>query len=316
MMRSRQARMPPRAQRGVALIIALWVTVLLTVIAAGFAYSMRTEALAAHNAIALAQARTLADGTVYRVAFELMRPRAPPPTETWQTNGFVHWWGENDLAIAANAIDESGKIDLNTASDQLLKNFLQTAAGVDADTAARLVDCIDDWKSPGDIRRPLGAKSAEYKAAGLSYTPPNAPFETVAELQRVLGVTPAIYAAVAGDLTVFSKQSGVNPMYASRAVLLALPNMTAEVVDAYIAQRDEALKQQLPLPPLPFGAGGGVAAQVNVWRIRAEATTADGVTFAREAVVRPSVDGRRPLTVLMWQEGDKRLFLPPTPPTQ
>jgi len=46
-----------RRERGVALIIALWITVLLTVIAAGFAYSMRTEALAARNAVTLTQAR-------------------------------------------------------------------------------------------------------------------------------------------------------------------------------------------------------------------------------------------------------------------
>jgi general secretion pathway protein K len=306
----RQARAAHRLQRGVALIIALWLTVLLTVIAAGFAYSMRTEALAAQNAVALARARTLADGAIYRVAFEMIRPRAV--NDPWQSNGLVHTWEEDGLSIAANAVDESGKIDLNAASDQLLKNYFQSAAGVDADTAARLADCIDDWKDADDLKRPLGAESPDYKAAGLSYTPANAPFETVAELQRVLGMTPAIYAAVAGNLTVFSKQSGVNPPYASRAVLLALPNATPEVVDAYIAQRDEALKQQLPLPT--FSLAGG-AAQINLWRIRAEVTTADGVTFVREAVVRPAGDVLRPLTILLWQEGDQRLFVPPKPPS-
>jgi general secretion pathway protein K len=53
----------------------------------------------------------------------------------------------------------------------------------------------------------------------------------VAELQRVLGMTPALYAAVADSLTVFSRQPGVSPAYASRPVLLALPNATPEVVD-------------------------------------------------------------------------------------
>jgi type II secretory pathway component PulK len=38
---------PIRAQRGIALILALWLTVMLTVIASGFAFSMRSEALAA-----------------------------------------------------------------------------------------------------------------------------------------------------------------------------------------------------------------------------------------------------------------------------
>ena len=298
-----------RRESGVALILALWVTVLLTVIAAGFAYSMRTEALAARNAVALSQARALADGAVSRVTFELMRPRNA--NEAWASDGTVHYWQEGDTLIAANAVDESGKIDLNAAPDILLKNLFQTAAGVDADTAARLVDAIDDWKTPGDAKRPQGAKAPDYQAAGLSYVPPNAPFETVAELQRVLGMTPALYAAVADSLTVFSQQPGVNPVYASRTILLALPNATPEVVDAYIAQRNDALAQHLPLPAFPIAAAGG---PTNVWRIRAEATTADGVTFIRESVLRPGGDLLHPVTILMWQEGDRRLFAPPPVP--
>ena len=296
-----------RAQRGVALIIVLWLTVLLTVIAAGFAYSMRTEALAARNAVALAQMRALADGAISRVAFELMRPRTA--AESWAFDGTVHYWQEDGATIAANAVDESGKIDLNTAPDALLRNLFETAAGVDDDTAARLIDAIGDWKDADDVRRPQGAEAPEYQAAGLSYKPANAPFETVAELQRVLGMTPALYAAVADSLTVFSRQPSVNPAYASRATLLALPNATPEVVDAYIAQRNDALAQRLPLPAFPIATGAGA---VSVWRIRAEATAADGVIFIREAVIRPGgEDPLHPVTVLLWQESDRPQFAPP-----
>ena len=40
---------PIDRQRGIALVLALWLTILLTVIASGFAFSMRGEALAAHR---------------------------------------------------------------------------------------------------------------------------------------------------------------------------------------------------------------------------------------------------------------------------
>jgi general secretion pathway protein K len=293
-----------RHQRGIAIVLVLWLTVLLTVIAAGFAYSMRTEALAARNAVSLAQARGLADGAIMRVAFELMRPRTV--SELWQADGAVHVWDEGGVRIAANAIDESGKIDLNTALDALLKGLLQSAGGLDADAAARMVDVIDDWKTPGDLRRPNGAKAPEYQAAGLTYKPANAPFESVAELQRVLGMTPALYAAIANDLTVFSKSPGISPAYASRSALLALPGATAEIVDTYLEQRKNALAARLPLPAFPLA--GFAAAPVNLWRIRAEATMPDGTTFIREAVLRPGGDTLHPVTVLAWQEGDQRLF--------
>ncbi len=298
---------PRRAQEGIALVLVLWITVLLTVIAGGFAYSMRTEALAAHNAASLAQARALADGAIMRVAFELMRPRTQ--NEPWQADGNVHQWNEDSARIAANAIDESGRIDLNTAPDPLLKNLLQVAGGLDADAAARMVDVIDDWKSPGDLKRPNGAKGPEYQAAGLSYKPPSAPFESVAELQRVLGMTPALYAALVDNLTVFSKLPGINPAYASRTALLALPNATPEIVDTYLTQRQNALAAQLPVPVFPLaGVGAGAA---NLWRIRAEATLPDGTTFVREAVVRPGGDTLHPVTLLVWQEGERQLFAAP-----
>jgi general secretion pathway protein K len=290
-------------QRGIALILVLWLTILLTVIGGSFAYGMRNEALAARNSLSLAQARALADGAIYRTVFELMRPKTL--TDVWSADGTVHVWDENGSRVAVNALDESGKIDLNTAPDGLIKGLLQTAAELDADTAARVIDVINDWKDADDLRRPNGAEAPDYQAAGLSYKPANAPFESVAELQRVLGMTPAIYGRIADSLTVHSRMAGINPAFASRAVLLAVPGATPEIVDTYIAQRRDALAAKLPAPPFPVP--GIVGATLNLWRIRAEVTTADGVTFTREAVVRQG-DRRRLLSFLEWQEGDRRLL--------
>src|SRR6202158_5199942 len=290
-------------QRGIALILVLWLTILLTVIGGSFAYGMRNEALAARNTLSLAQARSLADGAIHRTVFELMRPRTL--ADGWSADGTIHAWDEDGSHVTVNALDESGKIDLNAASDGLLKGLLQTAAELDADTAGRLVDVIDDWKSAGDLRRPNGAKAPEYQAAGLSYKPANAPFEAVAELQRVLGMTPAIYGRIADSLTGPSRMAGINAAFASRTVLLAVPGATPEIVDTYIAQRRDALAAKLPAPPFPVP--GIVGATLNLWRIRAEVTTADGVTFTREAVVRQGAR-RRLLSFLEWQEGDRRLL--------
>ena len=296
------ASVAPLAQRGIALVLVLWLTALLTVIAGGFAYAMRNEAQAARNTMSQAQARALADGAVARTVFELMRPRTIPGV--WAADGVVHVWDEDGLHVAAAAIDESGKIDINAVTDALLQGLLQTAGQLDVDAAGRLVDAIGDWKDADDLRRPNGAESAEYQAAGLSYKPANAAFETVADLQRVLGMTPALFARLAGNLTVYSGASGVNPQFASRAVLMALPGATDAIVDTYLAQRAAALAAAQPLPVLPLAGSG---APVNVWRVHAEVTAPDGVVYVREAVVRPNPDQRRPLAVLAWQEGDRTL---------
>ena len=290
----------PLAQRGIALVLVLWLTALLTVIAGGFAYAMRNEAQAARNTMSQAQARALADGAIARTVFELMRPRTIPGV--WAADGLVHVWDEDGMRVAASAVDESGKIDLNAVPDALLNSLLQTAGQVDADTAARLVDVIGDWKDADDFRRANGAEAAEYQAAGLPYKPANAAFETVADLQRVLGMTPALFARLAGSLTVYSGSAGISPQFASRTVLMALPGATDAIVDTYLAQRAAALAAGQPLPVLPLAGAG---APVNVWRMRAEVTAPDGVVFVREAVMRQSPDPRRPLTVLAWQEGER-----------
>jgi general secretion pathway protein K len=288
-----------QAQRGIALLLVLWMTVMLTVIAGSFAYGMRNEALAARNTESAAQARALADGAVYRTVFELMRPRVSP--EVWAADGSVHVWEDSGARVATSAVDESGKIDLNSAPDNLLKGLLQTAGGLDAESAARMVDVIGDWKDADELRRPNGAEVADYRAAGLKYAPANALFEAVPELQRVLGMTPALYARLADSLTVHSKVAGINPAFASRATLLAVPGATTEIVDTYLGQRRDALLAKQPVPPFPLS--GPVSGAINLWRIRAEVTMGDGVSFVREAVIRPG-DQRRLLTILEWGDGN------------
>jgi len=208
--------MPRNAQSGIALVLALWLTVLLTVIASGFAFSMRSEALATRNAVSLAQARAIADGAVERTAFELMRPRV---ADTWTFDGQAHRWTEGDATVVAVAVDEAAKIDINAAPDLLLKNMLMNIGGLEEPSAAALVDAIVDWRDPDDLRRPNGAELPEYRAANSKYVPANAPFETIGEAARVLGMTPAVFRRIAAVITVYSRQPGVNAATAARDLL-------------------------------------------------------------------------------------------------
>jgi general secretion pathway protein K len=288
------------SQRGIALIVVLWLTVLITVIGSSFAYSMRGEALAARNAMSLAQARAAADGAVERTAFEVSRARVA--ADAWSADGQPHTWTDGDIALTAAAYDESARIDLNAAPDALLKGLLQNVGGLDQETAQRTLDAILDWRDADDLKHPNGAEAPEYQAAGSKYVPTNSLFESVGELHRVLGITPSLMARIARTLTIYSRQPGVNLVTAGRDVLLALPSVTPEQVDTFLAARDDALKNHLPIPLFPQAQGFAGAAS-PVWRIHVVARMPDGVTFARDAVLRPLVDARRPLVTLLWQEG-------------
>jgi len=298
-----------RRERGIALVLVLWLTVLLTVIAGTFAFDMRNEALSARTFVSLAQARAIADGAIERFAFELVRPRVNLG-EAWKSDGKVHPWTDGDAQIVAWAVDEAARIDLNTAPDALLKSLLINVGQADEATATSIVDAIADWRDPDDLRRPNGAEAEDYRAANAKYVPANGPFDSVADLMRVLGMTPQIYARIAPALTVYSRLPGINPQTASRDVLRAIPNITPDQVDSYLAARQAALDGGLPAPAFPYGQGMVVGAAA-VWRIHVEARLPDGVTFVREAVIRPTIDARHPLVVLAWTEGSSA---PPGPP--
>lgn len=285
-------------ERGVALVIVLWAVMLLTVIAGNFVFAMRIETLVARNAVSGEQAEATANGAVHRALYETFKPAAN--AGTWKADGRERQWEQNGAKIRVVMMDESGKIDINTSSDELLGGLL-LSVGVDAEKSARLLDAILDWRDTDALTRPNGAESEAYQAAGLPYEPANAPFDAVEQLQQVLGMSHDIYLRLAPLITIHSGQPGINTLVAPRGVLMAIPDVSPSQVDDYIAQRNDSLANG-QMPP-PFPAGAAFMSAGSVINVHAEARMADGAVFVREAVVRRSGEAKRPLEFLSWKEG-------------
>jgi len=296
----------PRSQRGVALVLVMWVAILIAVIAGSFIQERRSETLIVRNSISMARAAAAADAGVQRALLDAFRGDAAP--DAWKRDGQPHDWTFDGVPVRVEMRDESAKIDINTASDALLRGML-VSVGVEEDEATRLLDAILDWRDPDSLRRPNGAEEPEYRAAGLDYGPANAPFEAIEELQLVLGMRPDIYRRIAPMITVYSKQAGINPTIAPREVLLAIPGVTPELVDDYIRRRTDALATNQPAPAFPQAAAYTAGASM-VTNVRAEAQLDDGTYFAREAVALLRSLPRRPVEFLVWRESTA----PPTPP--
>ena len=290
-----------RPQSGVALVLVLWVITLLAVIAGNFAFSMRGEAQIAHNLLVNAQVKMQADAGMQLAWFELIKPLSD--AQRWPANGIAREFTMDGATVRVSFLDESGKIDLNTAPDELLKGLFRSA-GLSEDASANLLNTVLDWRSPGNFKRLNGAKEEDYRVAGKNYGPPNAPFETVDELQRVLGVTPELYARLAPALTVYSKRPGINPAFAPREVLLALPGMNPAAAEQYIVLRQQAFINSQPAPPLNGASALSAGTGLSSYLVRSEATMTDGTAFIRQAIVRATLDSKQPIVVLTWSEGD------------
>jgi general secretion pathway protein K len=98
--------------------------------------------------------------------------------------------------------DEAGRINPNSASLALLEALLRVS-GSDPESARRLATAIGEWVGSAPVARPQDARLAEYRAAGLDYGPPSGPLESLDELARVLGMPPAMLAAIRPHLTLF-----------------------------------------------------------------------------------------------------------------
>ena len=287
-------------QQGVALLIVLWVLVLLSIVSGTLALLSRAENLEARTLFDGTRARMGAVAGIQRAVYEM---RNPDQDSKWIADGRDYQFQLDDVLVTVAVTDESGKLDLNAATPELLYNLLFNHSN-DAQWSEAMVDVIQDWRDEDDATRPLGAEADAYAAADLSWIPPNQPFVTVEELQQVLGMTYPIYQQIEPALTVFSGRSDVNAGFAPQQALLALPQMNAAAAQDLIMQREQQTgldRQPLLLPDgtTAVARGGGLT-----YSVRSRGTLNNGAFFQVETTFRLGTDLLgRPYRVVRWREG-------------
>lgn len=304
---SRLARVP-RPSRGVALIAVLWVVLLLSVIGGSLVMLTRTELGLSRNLVLSAKAETLAEGGIHLAINELL---APGSTIRNQAGGSV-WQVEMEAGSLDIAVtDVTGRIDMNAAPPELIAGLL-AAAGLESEQAETLADRITDWRDADDTPRPNGGEQADY----AGYEPPvrvaNGPYLSADEVMRVPGMTAALWARIANAVTVYSRRPGVNPLYAPKMALLALPGMDDATADAIVAARSAAdpdgrpaqsvaqIASMAPPEARRYLTGG----PSNIYAIRARAELPEGAIYILETVIEPTPAIDPPWRVHEWRAGD------------
>lgn len=314
-----------RHDRGIALVLVLWVITLLTVMALGLTAAQRTESTLTANALDGARFRAAADAGIAYAALILLAPPAldqtVPQTDAegqplaWLPDGSAHPWTFAEVPLAISVYNESSRIDLNQADANLL-TALFVVLGVPDDASAALADRILDWRDPDDLKGPNGAEDPDYAAAGLPHGAKDGPFTSVEELRQVMGITPELYRRLAPELTVDSGVAQVDEQFASALVLAAVKGVTLEDAQLAVAERNRpALPGAVPGGAVAAQGRGGPLYRIRVARVSAApqalAAPAGGLPagLAMEALVRVTQGGQPPLQIL-W----RRYGLAPPPP--
>ena len=211
-----------RRGRGFALLIVLWTLVLVAFLVLHMTASGRTEIRIAGNLVANAVAAAAADGAIAEAIFNLSNPR---PEQRWPLDGPPRAVAVGECRVVVRLEDEASRINPNLAAPELMAALLQVL-GSDPNAAQHIAAAIGDWVGSSATPQTADGLQAEYRAAGLDYGPPGAPLETMDELGRVLGVTPALYAALKPHLTLYGPaepKPGIDPIVT--AALAQLPQL-------------------------------------------------------------------------------------------
>lgn len=285
--------MPPLTrQRGIALVMVLWLLVLLGIIANSHARNARIETRMAFNQFELVKARARAEAGVNRAIMELLRGN---PDTTWLVDGSVNRFNFGGHTVLIAIRHTSGLVDLNRASPETLEKLL-AGAGVEEPRRRQLVDATLDWRDKDNLRHLHGAEDSDYRDAGLFWRSRDAAFVSVDEWRYVLGMTGSLFNRLAPYLTVYSGRASVNlehaPPWLARALTRDETGTTLNATETNV--NNTANRNTRAIRP-------------GTYHITAQASGGGETAASLEAVIRIKSASDTPYRILYWREPARQI---------
>jgi general secretion pathway protein K len=267
--------------RGFALLLVLWTMALLAFLAAQVTGAGRAETRVAAALRTGAQLQEAADAAVYETIWHMLNGAG----DYWPPTAGVRVIREDAVPVVVTIFDQRGKLDVNQSPPALLQ-ALFSLLGAGQEAAKTVANAIADWRS----QQPAGTDNetplaSAYRMDGRAWGPAGQEFQRLDELQLVLGMTPALYAASLPYLTLGLEQ-GPWQSYASPVVLAAIAK----------AKHDSNLT-------VDFGDPRGPV----VLLIEAHAAGAEGAAFTRRVLFRLDGSLSGPAwkyRILGWEDGE------------
>jgi len=227
--------------RASALIITLWVLGFLTILVVNLGFLVRSQLQFADHLQDRLKMYYLARAGIERAVAELSADESKSYdalNEPWANNeklfkdysfggGFItisydpgSLEGEEKMVLYG-AMDESSKIDINSAPSDILITLLERIGQVETEEAIDIARAIIDWRDQDIALSPGGAEDEYYLGLSSPYKCKNGKFQILQELLLVKGLTPEIFSAIKGVITVYGTEQ-VNINTASFSCLYAL----------------------------------------------------------------------------------------------
>lgn len=258
---SRARIAPANASAGLALVAVLWIVAALSVLITGLVANSRADLRGVYNLRAVVEHTAVGDGAITLAAAAMLAESGPEPVRLFE-------FRIEDRPVNVEVLPAAAFIDLNLASQELLRDTLWHGAGLAEQDAQVLAERIVDWRDVDEDALPNGAENAAYEAAGSPFRPRNGPFESVDDLIQVLGVSLELHDKLRGLLTIHSDSAGVDPRYAPPAVLTVLAAGNADAVDRVVSARlgNDPLSDMTGLTQKHLATATGRRYRFDAWR--------------------------------------------------
>jgi general secretion pathway protein K len=289
-------------ERGSIAILVLWGMALIFMLLAPVAFATRGEVKIARNALAASRVRLAAEAGTQLGLVRLLRQH---DSHSVLFDGTPQPWQQGSTKVAIAIFDEAGKIDLNLAPQELLAGLF-AAAGAPREAAELLACNVLDRRGDLGVECP----TSDTPHAGRRFAVPE-------ELAEVPGIIPQLYDRVADCITVASGASAIDPLVAPRAVLMAIPGATDDLVDEFLKSR--ATLHDLASAGAGFIPAGAAAVMMaspgRDYTIRAIAVSAEGARYRADLQIRLTGRPAQPYQTVAWRAppADRGAEPPPKP---
>jgi general secretion pathway protein K len=318
-------------ERGVALIVVLWIFIFLFVVAFEFSAAVREEATAAHRYRDETEGYYLALAGFQKGLYEFLnqptqRAAQPDPKASDLFDGH---WREEPLGAGGfrvRLVDEAGKINVNRVDEGTLRRVFVTL-GVEEPRINVLVDSIMDWRDPDELHRANGAENDYYRSLTPPYTAKNGPLDSLEELLWIRGVSTELFFGQDADggkgsdsgrrvglrevFTVDSPSDRVNLRTAPAEIIHVLMGIPLEKCRSFVEERKKLSEKTMADLLRLLGIGAGDAAvrrfvftNPTVVAVEAEGRASGSARPRRVKGVVRSGGGQQGFALLRWIDRD------------
>jgi general secretion pathway protein K len=205
---------PRTTEKGFALVIVIVIMLLATFLASQLILQVRTELQVAHNIKQRASGIFLAEAGISLGLFRLMDKPLELTAENEEYEHFFHGRSYTaslpDGVVSYYAVNESGKIDLNTLPGRLLEIFLEYH-NVEPEQIQIILDSLQDWIDKDNLHRLNGVEKDYYETLTPPYIPRDDRIAEVSEFFLIKGTESLVDTFNAADVfTIYNSTRKIN----------------------------------------------------------------------------------------------------------